>query len=1441
MPYFDYSQYNYTTSPQTSPFIGGVYVGAIKNSITETSTVFGFRDFLLHKNIINTNGKAYYNLSTTQNGGPKIGEPVLDTSVNNNVNKKPVDAPITVSGIQYKNLNNIINNKFKNFDANTIDQLVDIPKIPNPPIPIFGPTDFKIGAQSYPEKPNELIDNYGLLAKTTYKKYKEDATLKNLYDVTSQQIDMSDYIDDPYTTTKYFEVNSNVVKSEGYLTQFGALNQGDGGGASVSNIIGSIGGLGLSSNNGKTGLATNYDIRSSLVGRILGATGTIKDTNIGKIGGQQLAFALANNAAFNVQEEILGKLNIKDNVLSLIKGEGLVGFRPNYQITVPSSGFGKLLGKTASILGFTLPKSFIEADGSIFANENGNTENIKRANALLKHTGKGQFVSLIKNAKASLEGTNDGDSTSDEELTPFRSGYSPSYAVGDKQSEINGDNIYAYSNGKGHLTNPLAYSKDINGKASVIPDLSFIRNSGFESFQGEYPDGSYGNNIKFVTKSWTSTNDGTVNASIDNQSNFYSPIEKKNLLNKTQKLFDSLNMRTIISSKGILNEDASQIQTTNAGGISKGSAVLKGNLFTDGGVYNGKSDKAENTYARAWTTFDRYDKVSKLIRHSGLYDQPNVPYRNKIEGSVLDDNGFVKITPYVNVVEDPKKFMFSIENLAWNDSYFNLLPCERGTGDLLTGKKGRIMWFPPYDIQFNESSSVEWDSNKFIGRGESVYTYSNTERSGTLTFKVVVDHPTYINAFSGNRGGNNNSPDDNYVASFFAGEIDPSLSFSNKLTSYELDEVLTTYTPSDSIVTTSEAQKPKDTFTLYFPNDVYTYYPDYENGICPLPKVWKPSPDENIGCGLGYVAGQVTSIKNYNDKTNFGLNSKYSFNRSVNLSFMTLVDDIALYLKNNVAIIVKVKGTASEPGKNTANDKLASNRADTVIGILKTALNAISVENVDKKVKKIDNVVEANSPNCTAKDKDQDGKDCKLNRKAIIEFDIDYDLFPSKNGFTGTTITTPIKTVNPFYGECTFFEKLNQKDYFVFDKFRDKIKYFHPAFHSTTPEGLNSRLTFLLQCTRQGPTLEQQGANNLAFGRPPICILRIGDFYNTKIVIDSVSFDYEPLVWDLNPEGIGVQPMIANVNMSFKFIGGSTLLGPINKLQNALSFNYFANTHVYDVRADYLSKVKNPAAKKNKQPTSDYEIINAAMDTITYNNGEDDILIKGDLNKAITTERGVSRTTTSIINQTAASDDATNGKQEGETLEPEYIIDNFVATFDSKLGDYFVTYVKWDVIDTATKQIVNLRTNPFIINTYIYTIPVTTIIKTESPDDFNKDKFLADPLKYRYTNIGPTEVALTTNVKVGYKLVINDINSSEIYEEEITQANFINHTEPNFQWLIPIKKDKKSTDKGLFDSLGKETYVISLVRTMKDNECSSTDTTGNSIYEIIKKQNIKLK
>jgi hypothetical protein len=113
-------------------------------------------------------------------------------------------------------------------------------------------------------------------------------------------------------------------------------------------------------------------------------------------------------------------------------------------------------------------------------------------------------------------------------------------------------------------------------------------------------------------------------------------------------------------------------------------------------------------------------------------------------------------------------------------------------------------------------------------------------------------------------------------------------------------------------------------------------------------------------------------------------------------------------------------------------------------------------------------------------------------------------------------------------------------------------------------------------------------AFNTAFGAPPICILRVGDFYHTKIVIDSLDIRYEPLLFDLNPEGIGVQPMMAKVSMSFKFIGGQGLKEPVAKLQNALSFNYYANTEMYDDRADVTEDVKQ---KYNSQVLESIENI----------------------------------------------------------------------------------------------------------------------------------------------------------------------------------------------------------------------------------------------------------
>jgi len=166
--------------------------------------------------------------------------------------------------------------------------------------------------------------------------------------------------------------------------------------------------------------------------------------------------------------------------------------------------------------------------------------------------------------------------------------------------------------------------------------------------------------------------------------------------------------------------------------------------------------------------------------------------------------------------------------------------------------------------------------------------------------------------------------------------------------------------------------------------------------------------------------------------------------------------------------------------------------------------------------------------------------------------------------------------------EMEYYQYVDKNTDLTWSKIQDKYNHYIPAFWSLTPEGFNSRLTFLNQCTRQGPTIsgsdkginkgtrDGKNASNLSFGRPPVCVLKIGDFIQSRIFIESLSIDYKnsgQIQWDLNPEGIGIQPMMANVRISFIYAGGQDISGAIAQLQNAVTFNYYANTSVYDDRA----------------------------------------------------------------------------------------------------------------------------------------------------------------------------------------------------------------------------------------------------------------------------------
>ena len=1210
----------------------GAPTNTSKNTINSImSTLPNIRDFLLLKNLT-----PKYPQKLGMLPSPKIGEPVLDTMVGNGSNLIPIGLPLETEGVLWKE-QNVLPNTFKNLsttanDLKSIDYIQDIPYISPNGLVSFGDSEWPNGIQSYPTGANDEITKYGIYGKTVNAKFKNDNTKKNLYLDVDKQIDMASFVSlQPVDTTQQIK---------GYVDQYGGLNLGGSGAVQAANIIGSITsgqGLGLS----KGGVVPNFDVRSSLAGRVLGAAGLIKDTKLGQIGGQQLALALANNAAFNLQQDILGALNIQDNVLSLVKGQGFAAFpRPSYDITIPGSTGGRIADYTSKVLGFTIPRSYMTDEGSIFQSESGEVTNIDRANELLKTTGKGQLQALLANMNANINGTAADGIKDSPKYSTFRSGYAPGYKTSNKgkNEDTLTANMYAFQKGNSMVN---LFSKE----DGIIPDLSYLREErvsgyGFKSPEedGTGPVGNYGyddRKISDVGFTWTSNpTSKTVNARAD-----YDEIigDKKSLLVKTQSLFNSVGMLNIVSRKGDMFKTSSQIQQANGGGFSKGNAVLKPSLFGKDGRVNASADNAEDTYCRAWTTLSRYDSIagdalrSGLVRNDGLYtsDSGKLPFRFNTENSVLEDTGFVHIAPYTNdflsadVPRNVKNYMLSIENLAWFDRKDMLPKGELGPGDPMTGKQGRIMWFPPYDIQISESTSIDWEAHKFIGRGENMYTYNNTERSGQLSFKIIVDHSTYTNTFRGDTG-----PDDHYVASFMAGCIEPDSVWTDKFTSSQMSKIVPRITkiPQEKVAPAEEIP-PTDIF-VFFPNDQANMPITYEVGVSGTtggePDITKPidydvylSPDyTGPDYGLGSYPSDFTYKtacannngvhKEWPDRHNYGLNYNGPYTQITKIGEEEfkgyfadgLFPSLFEYLNEKCPhCIIEVSGFASPQGRAECNQQLADARADAVVKKLKDQFTTFgwTPEKVNSTIlKKKSFQIPQSESKCkvcpsSVSEKDRaiqcppDTFGCKFDRRVRIHFEYDpllasADIAEPKECIETAEIEVNTKITEKFYNETMFFDKLKKTDKFIFDRFRDKIKYFHPAFHSTTPEGLNSRLTFLQQCTRQGPT-DTHTTNNLAFGRAPICILRVGDFYNTKIIIDSLNIDYEPLVWDLNPEGIGVQPMIANVSLSFKFIGAESLYGPINKLQNALSFNYYANTHVYEARADFLSQAAQPATK----------------------------------------------------------------------------------------------------------------------------------------------------------------------------------------------------------------------------------------------------------------------
>lgn len=576
--------------------------------------------------------------------------------------------------------------------------------------------------------------------------------------------------------------------------------------------------------------------------------------------------------------------------------------------------------------------------------------------------------------------------------------------------------------------------------------------------------------------------------------------------------------------------------------------ISNGHLYNGGHLYDG---------IRQHTMVDQYDRNAKLIRFNG-----NSIYGGN-ENSVINKSVIPRIFPTLNDdgSYNNKNLMFSIENLAVKvikDIPNNLCyidDAKRTTLPLSEAGNfnGRIMWFPPYDIQLREDVSNKITSTDFIGRGEPVYTYDNTERSVNLSFKLLIDHPPQLK----------NIPREDFhkrASEFFVFGGEGEYEIFNELD--KLKEQLE--------ITISELEELKEEelnndipfsdqkISIFFDNDEDAILQTYENGVVDAGEV------NDFGLNVR---------KKLNDVT---IEDTFDF-RITNLIEEYLTDE------NKGLIEIDVIGYASklyydEKKESDYNKQLSDRRIKNVIGYLKSKYGS-TLEN-DFKV--------YTYPMGSGKSEQPNDPTIINDLKTKEERRVDVIIRKSTAPITKTVTLTPeqknrkITLLNQKDSLNARISELNQKikqfngntfiEYKIDDNFMrgfegvEKFK-FQPCFYSQTPEDFHRRLTFLQQCMRQGKSVDSDmlNSNNSVFGRQPISILRIGDFFHTKVIFEGMSIDYSmDFPWDLNPEGMGVQPMIADITLRLKVIGGQSLATPISQLQNALSFNYYANSTFYN-------------------------------------------------------------------------------------------------------------------------------------------------------------------------------------------------------------------------------------------------------------------------------------
>jgi len=667
------------------------------------------------------------------------------------------------------------------------------------------------------------------------------------------------------------------------------------------------------------------------------------------------------------------------------------------------------------------------------------------------------------------------------------------------------------------------------------------------------------------------------------------------ILGITQEILDSMPSDGGAARSHVANviDQTSRIFQDGDVKISRGSAVK----YTD--EYGGEKGVE---YCRVWTKDRPYSHLSDTMKRTSII--------RKFDGSIMGggsrpwnlnigpmSNGKKSFENSTNIKDgQAKKYMFSIENLAWKSSnrdgfrVSDLPICERGPNG------GRVMWFPPYDLKVSEQNAARWEENSFLGRPEPIYTYQNTARSGQVSFKVVVDHPSILNLLVREHfGGMSDEESENYINAFFAGCVD--LDFYDLIRKYtQLDqndvnnikaylnagspkEIIKKfkYTSEDVKIskpdTNSEKTNQPAPFEkqFYFDNDfpkaggtdekssqtyseLYTAYSSKSGTFVTnlnedltelllIPKNQDYKTDIITLFGDTTVTGKT--IETINTQTTKITAAFIELNNTYN-SYVSKINEIKAGLeKNNIKEVnFRIFTSTSEVADDTYNFYLGVRRIHSIIIDIFDKIKKDKTPNLKWPSKKeFSNFQKKGFPLSqfpfgytfedfgyvgnkgvitfvhktegeSAKLSNGGGEknlDCKTElkttfglkttapvaffcRQANVSIEVSTNPTETKEPITITipkikieedkpqtiynskpTIDVMKRIIMKTLSECFYFKQLEEKSPMVFTSLKEKLKYFHPGFHSTTPEGLNSRLTFLLQCVRPGDTIPIKG------------------------------------------------------------------------------------------------------------------------------------------------------------------------------------------------------------------------------------------------------------------------------------------------------------------------------------------------------------------------------